>query len=838
MILIFLPVFVSSLTYQFLSGQLTISGSGSVTQQGVRSQGDYTEIINTIIGEGATGIGQLSFYQCIRLMSISIPSTVTKIDASSFNRCSALERIVVSSENKIYSSDSQNALYNYEKTHLIHAPTIQNFIIPETVQSIESSCFRTERVYNMGDIVLPNSLQTISSNCFGESAFGKITFKESPQITEIPIQSFSFMKAELVMIPKSCIVIRSSAFISSTINEIVFQNDSELTEIGENAFLSLNCNTNITLPDSLLTISSNAFQQSKFPSIFIGKSCNNISLSAFSMCSSLKKIEVAEENQFYTSSEDGVVMNKNKTTLLFLPTGNNEITIQKSITSIGETLLQSQPLLTNIILESKDIWETESGVLYSNDFKTLVAVCGGITSVIAHKSVTSIGPKAASECSNLKSFQFQSDTCETISEYSFAFAGIESISIPSTLTSIQEYAFYNCKSLVSITIPKDSKLTSIGEEAFRYSSISSIFIPEKVSSLQAETFSFISNTFIIEFHENSVISSLGLYCFSNSGIETIKLPNTVKTIGSSCFRNCESLKSISFGSGLESISDQAFSNCVSLISIELPASCTTVSSYSFAGCSNLSNFLHSLPVISANVFENCVSLVSFHIPSQTVEINPSAFDGCSSLIRFTVDDSNHYFKAISDFLFDSTGKIFAICPPGRLNVIVPDTLSSIAALAFSVASQLRFVSFLKCSEIVRFEESLFSKCPSLQEIQFPPLLQTIGTTCFSGCSKLKTIVLPPLLKKIESNAFSSCSSLKMVCYCGINSLTECSGVFNGCNIGHIYVSSLYEGDTFCSLPVLPKLSTNCMLPCEKTCDHGNVYFIHPRILFFVIFHFE
>ena len=395
----------SQVTYSYSQATLTISGTGTITKDGIRDNSEYTKMTNVIINEGISKIETQSFLECSSLIRIEIPSTVTKIGSSSFNRCEKLSQLVVDENNPNYKSDSQNGLYTKDMKHLIRAPVIENFKIPETVEQIESNAFATHRNGYMGNIVLPNSLTTLKAASFAEGMFGNIEFDSDPHLEKIASQSSTWMTAESFMIPKSCTLIESRAFEYSTINQIVFQQTSSLKEIGSSAFLSVYNLVSISLPDSLQIINDNAFQGTKIHYVYIGANCNNISMSAFSMCSNLTEINISPQNQNY-SFFGGLLMDKSESKLLFIPPGLTNITIQSTVTDIGETILQNQQQLTDITLQSTDNFQTENGVLYSNDFKTLVAVCGGITSVNARGEVESVGPKAAQGCTKLISFAF------------------------------------------------------------------------------------------------------------------------------------------------------------------------------------------------------------------------------------------------------------------------------------------------------------------------------------------------------------------------------------------------------------------------------------------------
>ena len=129
--------------------------------------------------------------------------------------------------------------------------------------------------------------------------------------------------------------------------------------------------------------------------------------------------------------------------------------------------------------------------------------------------------------------------------------GAEKVVIPDTIdgksvTSIGEFAFFDCTSLTSITIPNG--VTSIGDYAFRdCSSLTSITIPDSVTSIGESAFG---------------------WCTS---LTSITIPNGVTSIGDYTFWNCTSLTSITIPNSVTWIGGSAFYGCSSLIAIDIAA---------------------------------------------------------------------------------------------------------------------------------------------------------------------------------------------------------------------------------------------------------------------------
>ena len=110
------------------------------------------------------------------------------------------------------------------------------------------------------------------------------------------------------------------------------------------------------------------------------------------------------------------------------------------------------------------------------------------------------------------------------------------------VTSIGKNAFFDCKSLTSITLPNSIKSIEFG--AFMScESLSKITLPDSVKSIESSAF------------------------YRCESLTEIAIPNSVKNIESSAFYRCESLTEITLPNSVKSLGYDAFSNCISLEAI-------------------------------------------------------------------------------------------------------------------------------------------------------------------------------------------------------------------------------------------------------------------------------
>lgn len=271
-------------------------------------------------------------------------------------------------------------------------------------------------------------------------------------------------------------------------------------------------------------------------------------------------------------------------------------------------------------------------------------------------------------------------------------SSIKSIVIVSNVTSIGNYAFYDCSDLTSITIP--NSVTSIGDSAF----------------------------------------------FRCSSLTNITLPNCVNSIGIAAFVYCKSLNSITIPYGVTSINGAVFHGCRSLDSITIPNSVTCIGEFAFKG-SGLKNITipNSVKSIGEEAFADCVSLTSIIIPNSVISISSYAFPYCSSLTSVTVSDENINYCSVDGVLFNKSKTILISYPAGKTSrtYSIPDGVIGIGEGAFMGCSGLNSVIIPNC--VTSIGNQSFFYCSNLSSITIPNSVTSIGDSAFSGCDNLKTV---------------------------------------------------------------------------------------------------
>ncbi|MDY5928438.1 MAG: leucine-rich repeat domain-containing protein [Candidatus Onthovivens sp.] len=154
---------------------------------------------------------------------------------------------------------------------------------------------------------------------------------------------------------------------------------------------------------------------------------------------------------------------------------------------------------------------------------------------------------------------------------------ITKVIIPNSVTSIGEYAFYDCRSLVSINIPHS--VTSIGDGAF-----------------------------------------------SDCRLTSIEIPNSVTSISADVFNNCYSLKSINIPNSVVSVGNYVFSTCTSLTKIEIPNSVTSIGEGAFDECTSLTIYCEQGSYAETYAKTNNIPVVYTDIKAATLDAKANAAD--------------------------------------------------------------------------------------------------------------------------------------------------------------------------------------------------------------------
>lgn len=402
-----------TLTYENLS--YTIADSGIVI---IDCDESATSVIipEQIDGIPIVTIGDQAFWQCSKLTSITIPSSVIYIWPRAFIGCNSLTDLVVDPQNRNYIVED-DVLFDITKTNLVHCPTtkIGEYTIPDSVTAIGYYAFKG--CNRLTSVTIPDSVTYISDFVFdGCSGLTNITVPDS--VTFLGQGVFKNCSGlTSVTLPNAITSIASDTFYDC-INLPDITIPDSVTSIGRCAFLNCKKLKSITIPDSVTSIDGSAFSGcSGLANVTLPDSVTFIGDNAFNGCSSLTSITLPNS---LTSIEPRV----------FERTGLTSITIPDSVTTIRNSAFESCLQLKSVIIPDS--------VTY---IEGAFGWCSSLTDIVIPDGVTSIYGATFWNCSSLAN-----------------------ITIPDSVTSIGASAFTGCSSLTSIRIP--ASVTSIDGTAF------------------------------------------------------------------------------------------------------------------------------------------------------------------------------------------------------------------------------------------------------------------------------------------------------------------------------------------------------------------------------------
>ena len=540
----------------------------------------FKSLKNIEIPDGITSIENYAFCQCWSITSLSVPESVTSIGTGAFRFCGDLKEIKLPSNLTVLSDSLFGADANLEYITFGDAEKTDTVIIPETVQKIGNYVFMNcEKIKN---IKLPSNLKSIGKTCFqgcisltglfipqsvesiGGGIFGDCDALQSVEI-EDENNNFIFKDGILYDVKNGILVSAVNSLIpekvivdecTKTIDYSAFADCNNLYEIeipqgvvniGEKAFARLDNLKNIDIPDSVTNITTLAFYRCNgLVSVQVPGSVTAIKNGTFRECNNLKKVILNEG----VTKIDG--------SAFIFCSSLEQIKLPQSLVSIGSgafdncTSLISVELPDNAIISSDTFKECKnlSDIVISDTNNNYIVKNG----ILYNKNMTRILCYPA----GIKDTEFSvPDTVKTIGDFAFYGAKVlESVDIPDSVIAINTNAFGECSGLKEVVIP--DSVTSMGEAVFyKCTSLEKVKLSVNITSPNPAVFQYCSSLKEVVLPESMKFISFFMFSYCKE-ITNIVLPDKLNSVLRSAFQNCDNLKNITVPKNVTTIQDYAF----------------------------------------------------------------------------------------------------------------------------------------------------------------------------------------------------------------------------------------------------------------------------------------
>ena len=719
------------------------------------------------------------------ITSAIVPDCVTEVSGNLFNGCTNLKTLIIG-----------NGVSQLPGGLLKGCSNLQSLTIPFVGASKNSTTA---------------SPSTLFGYIFGTSSFDG---------AEIAKQEYKYNFYEEYYVPTSLktVVVTGGKVLHGAfqgcknIENITLPND--LTTIENYVFKSCTNLTNVIIPENVTSIGSNAFYECKYLyNIDIPENVTFIGYGAFYQCTRLQTIVIPDK----VTKIDGFAFYGCDSLV--------KVTVGKSVTEIGTSAF----MFSNKIIEIYN----KSNLVFKEDSYDYGAIASSVKNIYTPTSGTAKLSKDANgyliytdgEDKILVAYQGNSTILEIPSDitkihnYAFkygkedftivklpqglkeigieAFLGCENltyISVPDSVTTIDSRAFANCSgletliigngvnylslgllegcsNLKNLTIPfvgyekyndnKDTVLfgyifgnkefanTKAVKQYWAEDSFATFYIPTSLSTVtvtggKLNYGAFYGCDMLTKITLQNV-TSIGEQAFVGcSGLTSIVIPDSVESIGAKAFFYSKTLTNVTIGTGLKSVGEHAFDGCDNIVKVKYTGDINGWALIDFADWANpLSNTIAGLYIddklvtsatinsnsIGTNVFYNYKKLESVTIGSSVEKIGISAF-ACTN-ITSVVFEENSTCSLIADYAFWGCESLESID--------LPSSLKTIGKNAFEWCTNLTSVDFGENSTCSQIDDCAFKDCVNLESMDLPSSLTFIGKNAFENCTALTSV---------------------------------------------------------------------------------------------------
>lgn len=637
-----------------------------------------TSLETIILNEGLEKIGGNAF-ENTRIETITIPSTVTEVYASTFDNCPNLLEVVNLSNvpltiNNGYTSvitsldqtsidrttESGYVFYKlngeYQLAHCESEET--EIVLPGLYKgeeyNISANAF--EKCPNVTKITIPASVRNVNKNAFTNVSTltnlvnytGTVVYGSSNCTIENKDEFDFTADGWTSTVGEDVTDDQENVTSTTTYENAEWQFKEEKVRDKEGNPVSTTVTlvkykgsaTNLVIPkftnDKIYKIGDEAFKANTvLESVVIPSCVDEIGANAFNSCNHIKKVELRVGLKTIGSSAFASCQSL------------EEITIPSSVTTIGSYTFNGAKMLKTVVVNA--------GVdLPSNMFRN----CSALTSVTLGDSVKSIGQQVFFGCSALTNVTIGTKVSKIENQAFIGCTALKNITIPGNVETIGTNAFENCTSLEDVdilTVNKNTPYLTIASKAFlNCTGLTKFIIPKSANSVASDAFEGCTNLVIVLNNSSKDFVLTGSFDVTKDEDD---LKDKVDIIDGYTFRTnymgvtvLEAIPSGQTEIVLPSLTDgktykiptNMFQNNQAITSVSIPGCVTEIEDDAFNGCRGLKTVTieeGNLNRIGIRAFAACYALTSINIPSTVTEIGNYSFNSCKALTRIVIPAS-------------------------------------------------------------------------------------------------------------------------------------------------------------------------------------------------------